>query len=1224
MKLPPYPPFLFRQLKDVMQATKGWLAYQLQHTQPSQLSSLEDIYRRCAERSIDEIAAEIASKENIPEAKARSIVKDHLAQRRDLTTTDSLLDFLQKATELATQAGFKGLVLFADECQEFLRMEESGAREAIQIISELVKGIRAMATVPLGLMLTLPVSPTETVIEEQAGDIIHRMRERGTALRLEDTYGRDFPTALWRHLCTACDDVNAQQVIDEQTLDALGQLVERKDLSNGPRTTIAAFKRIVQFYQQQHRPYTPIDLIDDHLNENLVFDERGGKVATVVRRLLELPAVQQHPTRQRAVKLLAAFPHGVDEAKAGELFPIIVELADKERWLGEHITQLSEGYALVSLQERAEARPLLDEIIRDFRRQWHTNTFYRDDRRRSLLVATEFFEELLPMLFPPRSQGQYTNFGGHKKPDSDPEGVAYCVLEGSFDRLFHRFPDRRVCVAVSPNKEALNRFQPPEEELDIDFRFFLEFPDNEQLPIGIHTANQDRRVDFYLNLSRTFGRQFPPDLAFLHDLMSPERTSAQVLLALALRMRAWLQEHPDTSEADRQMIEAHRRLLHRYAMLLLFPDAADRSKVDIQGIQNVAGAEQRLIEAIFEAKCAELYPYYKPLMMSKEWRSYLLRYRDALGKRPLAERRGRQPFTGSKDEIAKTFGWTHTVFEASSRSLQSMGLLQVNWGSGRGAEGEASVLFKEHPLEKLLRDTMQAEGRSRSVTTGGHSKRVKSIEASRLKKVARRYGYLADEVDEAIELLILRQYVQRESDGTIHEFTGTVDTEELKGQAQTLQGQLKVIACYFDDVRSFEQLLHRSLQHLESPEDEIARDTAHRLLQELSIRLDQFLKGKAQEIANQLKGIAEELDRCHSALQPPELQEPVMGAVDFARHVDDQRKGLQKQFQQLLQKRDQLNYEVEELLRRVSSTSDADTLCKIAEDYQKLDRARTELIESQERLRPYLIGLQQWREIVTKATMLRDSLEPNHPLRQEIDERVSTSIMENFAHRRLDALLDWERFKADVDTIEDKLKAEENRKRNEFLELKEQYERMLAPLVPQRIIQAPFDPQEPQQSYLLLYQGVLRKLQEWLGEQQQLAQQTLDEWEYLICERGIPAEEERNQTEQVLRELQQAGEQLNQGHVENLERCQQFCKELDHLGERLNEVRQQLRMKRAQKGQPTEAEQSLLTILDTQRRSLGDLRRQLNAERLTLDKLFDQLKGLYRKGHIEIEVRKRE
>jgi len=1219
------PPFLFRQLKDVMQATKGWFAYQLQHTQPELLQTLEDAYRSRAERSAEELAKEIANKQGISEAKALAIVKQHIAQRRDVTTAQSLLDFLRDATELAREAGFKGLVVFADESQEFLRTEEAGAHEAIQILSELVKGVRAMANLPVAFILTMPVEPTEAAIEEQAGDIMHRMRERGTVLQLQDAYGSEFPNDLWKYLMERFGGEQAKQAVEVRTLEALGQLCERKDLSNGPRTVINVFKRIAQHYQQNRRPYTPIDLIDDYLQGHIVFEGREAKLTGTLRRLLQLPAVQHDPRRQQALKLLAAFPRGVNEVKAGKLYAVIEDLADKEQWLGEHITQLAEGYALVGLQERAEARPLLDEIIRDFRRRWHHS--YSETQKKQLAMEC-FMEEILPMLFPPRGPGRYANFGGHKRKAQDFErnaqGVYHEILEGCFERIFSRFPDRKVCVSVSDNANDLVRFQPPTEYIDLDFRFFLEFPDNEEEPTRIVSPNRDRRVDFHLNMKRTFGRHFPSDLAFLKDIMAPERTSAQVVLALSMRMWDWLREHLETSEADRQMIEAQRRALHRYALQLLLPDANDETKVQATGIE-VSGAEQRLIESAFEAKCAELYPKYKPLMVAKEWKNYLRRYRDALSKRPLAERRGREPFKGSKDDIAKAFGWSHTVFESNSRTLQAMGLLEVRWGKGRGADSEASVLFREHPLETLLRDGLQREGRNRTVSVGGRSQSVKSIEISRLKDIARQHGYLPDEVDEALELLVLRQYVQREADGTVHEFAGAADPEELQHQARQLGERLGKLAPYFrDELRTHERLLHEVRDHLTSPEDEVALDAAQRKLDELRARLDEFIKGKAREEANQLAGLAGEVQRRSGELRPRELEQQVTGAVEFVRHVDDQRKALDRRFRKLRQRWEQLQDEVKHTQQRAQVARDVKELCDVIAKHTSLKTAEQDLDDELKGLHPYLTGLQRWREVVAKATGLRERLDLDSPLRQRLDGDVTTAIMEDFATRQLQALLDWERFKADVDTIEAELNAEENRRRDEFHRRKEQYEQALGRLIAQRMVQATFDPKDPEQSYQVLYQGVLRKLQEWFNENREAAQRTLNEFDYLIRERGIKAGDERDLAEQVLREIDKAMGRLNQELIRDWEEFQRYCGDLEKVQERLQDVQQKLLRKRTEKEPPTDDEKPLLEALTTQRRSLEDLRRQLPSEQVTLDKLFARLESLYRKGHVEVEVRKRD
>lgn len=93
-------------------------------------------------------------------------------------------------------------------------------------------------------MLVMPKQPTEAAIEEQAGDIMRRMRERGTALSLHDAYGFKFPRDLWEHLCKVFDDELAWQAVDGRTSESLRQICERRDFSNGPRTVINVFKRI--------------------------------------------------------------------------------------------------------------------------------------------------------------------------------------------------------------------------------------------------------------------------------------------------------------------------------------------------------------------------------------------------------------------------------------------------------------------------------------------------------------------------------------------------------------------------------------------------------------------------------------------------------------------------------------------------------------------------------------------------------------------------------------------------------------------------------------------------------------------------------------------------------------------------------------------------------------------------------------------------------------------
>lgn len=104
---------------------------------------------------------------------------------------------------------------------------------------------------------------------------------------------------------------------------------------------------------------------------------------------------------------------------------------------------------------------------------------------------------------------------------------------------------------------------------------------------------------------------------------------------------------------------------------------------------------------------------------------------------------------------------------------------------------------RQFPLETFLLKTLRNEGQVKTVSIGRHNKKVKSIEVIQLRKSARQQGYLAEEVDEALELLNFRQYIQREPDGTVHEFAGAIDAEELVHQAEDLRGRFELLAVYF-------------------------------------------------------------------------------------------------------------------------------------------------------------------------------------------------------------------------------------------------------------------------------------------------------------------------------------------------------------------------------------------------------------------------------------------
>ncbi len=1150
------PPFLFRRLKDIMQGIKGWLAYELRRSKPELLESLEKTYQKYAQQSIEKISEEIATRKHISKEKVRDIVNEYFAPRQDFTTVDSLLSFLEEATKFALEAGYKGIVIFPDESQEFLRTEEGGAREAIQTLSELIKGIRAMPSCPFGIILTMPVSPTETAIEEQAGDIMHRMREQGVFLRLEDVYGSDFPTQLWEHLEQVFSDSEAHNAIEKRTLEALGQLCERKDLSNGPRTVINAFKRVAHHYQTHRKPYTPLNLIDDYLQGHIVFEGRGSRITATLHQLLELSPVKDSPEHQQAVKLLAAFPRGVDQSKAGHLYSTIQDLSDKERWLGQYITQLAEGYALVALQERSEARPLMDEILREFRYKWH---HIWNENQKSKFALDAFRDDIIPLLFPKRTQGQYSNFGYKGFFEEKRPSYYSTLMEGCYDRINSRFPNRKILVSIIINHNNNNNTLDSgylegeaNSDFDIHLQLFLEWAKEASQPNRIDTAMRARRIGFYFNLNRTFGRSFPAELNFLRDIMSPELTSVKVLLAISAFGRAWLSSNSDISEADRATIDNSLRLIHRYVLRLILPDARDPGSIEVQGLSNLSGAEQKLMESVFEQKCAELYPDYITLIKSKEWKTYLTRYKRALGKYPLAERRGLQPVEGTKETIAKAFDYSHTGFESMARNFKDMHLLDLQDWEGRGASSKARMTFKEHPLEKILIDYLRKEGQIRKVKTKIGYKDVKEIKIDPLKSLVRKKGYLPEEVEEALELLRLRQYIIIEKD-TIHEATDLPDAQELHYQIKDLRTQIDKLAEYFpDDVKNLGKLLDEALETLNSSpkEDEVALDAAHRKIEQIKALLEQLVELKTKDADKQFETMYSDLECYYAEIQRHDPKDPVEGSVGFVTRIDDLRKSIEQESRKLINKCTDLKDKVKNYKDKVKNykeKSDIDFLISALKQLREYQIQKDSLSNQIEEWKKHVKALEKWRTIVSKATKLRNKINQKAPLYQELNEKLTDSILDHLGSRGLEGLQDWEQFKMKIDKIEADLNAEENHRRSEFQTCKEEYEKIIGSLVPDRMIQAVYDPQDPEISYRFLYEQVQQKIDAWFREWREALDKCIHDLEYLLNEREIDLREDIERARALSDRLNELAQELDLNLVKDIDLFQNYCNSLKDI-----------------------------------------------------------------------------
>lgn len=384
-------------------------------------------------------------------------------------------------------------------------------------------------------------------VEEQAGDIIHRMQEQKMSLQLADIYDSEFPRRLWSHLCEQFLDpkLTPDQVAHPGTIESLAQLCDRKDLSNGPRTIIEVLKRIVHFVRDNNRPYTPLELIEDYLEGQVQFYGVGQhRINHVINTLQQLPAVNKHPKGMDVIKFMATFPAGVSENVAKEmgLLESLREVVDDDYLYGIHITQPTpDRYALIELSQ-SNPITVVDKILNRFRQSWFREwTMFTKQEN----AATIFRSEIMPLIFPKSSGNHKANWTWRypEKWQEDRFGF-YNFLTGAPERYNLQFPQRSLVVSVGTDVSTLMSFTPP-EEIHLDWRFYLNYDATQD-----HETQQIRaiagtgQIDFNLQLSRSFTKEYPRSFGLLKQIIPPEECSACTLLNLSEYIQEWLLINP--------------------------------------------------------------------------------------------------------------------------------------------------------------------------------------------------------------------------------------------------------------------------------------------------------------------------------------------------------------------------------------------------------------------------------------------------------------------------------------------------------------------------------------------------------------------------------------------------------------------------------------------------------------------------------------------------------
>jgi len=1227
------PPFLFYSWDDMLLATTKWLAHRLKEKRPDVARDAESLYERFRGKAVDELANDVARRQRVSREEARRIVEDLLRQGRlSLMSAPQMADFLKEGSDFARAGGFKGLVVFADEVQNFV--DQPNGHERIEQMRMFVHAFRALDC-PAGMFWGLP-NRIEERLFEQAGDMIQRIQDYGAFLNLQDAYTRDFPKSLWEQLCRTYAP-EAKEIVDEAALEALGQICERKDLSNGPRTVIAAFRSIAYHWREKRKQYTAWELANDYEQGRIVFEGQGQKITTTMRTLLNEPIVRDNPDFQRAIRFLCMFPEGVHR-KVAERYGVWKEidtLANAWGFLGTHIYEPSHNHlALAALRRTGVTLDVLTALLHRFRNKWWHDT---PEHWKWQVAKIAFVRFILPELFPKRSAGEQTKWIGHPREGEEEEiarmRVASVLLEGSFEGTQHLFPERKLAVAVSEREEDLSRWQPRSDDVDLVMRFFL-LEQPEDIVGEVVTTRGEPIVDFRLNLNRHYD-EYPSDLHVFRDIMSPHHCTAMVLLNLTMFIYAEI-SHRETPDHDKQLLQTNlMRPAIRHILALLLPDK-------LQGVGiTVKGAGETLVENIFAQKCSELYPDYKPLVTGRQSENDLKRYQTVLLKGGLtgSEKQGTRAKIMPREELAKVFDIAASQLDAVVNRLENMELLKVR--EMRTLEGRrVEVTFTEHPLERKMREWVREFGSDTKVRVGGRTKTVKQIGRDELVKLARKWGAHEKEITFALELAKTRGSLDYD-ETKVREAVAEINPDEIRGEAERIWRLIEPLRVHFpDDVRRHETALNQIVAKTYT-EDETQWDEARYELSQTIGTLREFVRQKAEQIAKEAKQHADALHSARVQLPMRELERKVELSLRLAEWLDDQRRQLLKETQRLASdlQRAAADFErIESRTERLRTMDEFSTALKeLAEISEQLRKTLAEigtLKERVSRLESLLKGLDGWRAVASEADELRTKIPDRYAdLRQQLDDWIER-VMEHFAEHRQDALKDHEQFDYELREIKANLSKRAQDEANEFNRLAQEYERLLRGITDSRL-STRYSADDPEGSYERLVDEVMQKLLNAIGELGARLQHDQARATFLRVIRQRDTSELDKALEELDKEWQRLGREINREVVKSFRDGDKRLNEICQVMHRWISKRGEVQKKLSEVDKPLQLEEDEETLLKLVREvaqrqrvsgsvSLAHVWEAAVTDRkLKPERLLALVEQLYRKGWIDISLSER-
>lgn len=759
---------------------------------------------------LDEMARSDSDRYGLPQATVRRLLRDK-AQAGCLAFDGSshrFVEFLSRLGELAARH-CKGLVVIVDELQQLLGPLDA---RTVNRFREFVWGMRTERS-RCGVVLALDTL-LEARLARWAEDILHRIRESGPTFQLAEVYTREFPTWLWGKLTTRNGSgrphINGR-ALSRDVLLSLGQLVERSDLANGPRTVVDVFQRASEHFASTRSSYEINHLIEDVRDGRFRYFGEGYPIQIALGRLLADEWIAGDDCRRSVITTLAAFPLGCPDEVLERSVPDRNAL---DKTVGELfaplLVKLSGGLALEALQQVRRPVTNWEQIIRQC---WE-----RLPALDTLVAhAPQFIlRTLIPRLFargnPADPQWELIS------DEAVPALTGWRRYRGSFDPAF---PSREVAVYIG---QADPSCWP--EDADLSFALICETSTLETAKPSVSVLT-GRRALLRLPILRALEAAVPAELDRYRKFIQPEPFRPAMILTALHDLQsitdpeqdlAALTPHSENAASVRQMVA-----FVEVASDFLVHELIEGS-IDVGRTRPVTLRGPDLLRALFSTAFRRDFPHYQTLKRGPKWRDMLKLYRDAVGFAPLtlAQRQGRDEIRQPKADVYSALFRQNSTATGDSL-IRALGPLVKTSGDSQAF----ALRLPLHPGESALLQYLRK------------SPRRHVLPVSSAAEFLRHRGYVADEASELIEILAARQAITIDRHRGITLLEGDSDSRDWLSQRVSILEQ--ELAALGTDVPP-------------APCESTCKD-----LRQHVAALEEHLRKRVEELASEVQGGVDEL-----------------------------------------------------------------------------------------------------------------------------------------------------------------------------------------------------------------------------------------------------------------------------------------------------------------------------------------------------------------------------